>query len=150
MNILALTEADVKDGINYIYEQLLDQGWIPHKIIGIQMGGLTPALMLAKKFNMKTIDTIKMNNSYPLHYDLPILDRKILIVDDIADSGETLNNVMRTLLIMDKNDEYEFATAVLVHKSHTSAHSPEYAGQTTETNSWVQFPWEWNEETEEW
>ena len=146
MDIDELTTEDIKESVDYIYQQILNSGWKPTKIVGIQLGGLTPALMLAKKFGMKTIDTIMMNGSYAMHYNLPVLDRKILLIDDIADSGTTFINVLREMIMMDTNAEYDIRTAAIVHKTHTSKHTPDFIGRATQAHSWIQFPWEWHDE----
>ena len=134
MDIDELTTEDIKESVDYIYQQILNSGWKPTKIVGIQLGG------------MKTIDTIKMNGSYAIHYNLPVLDRKILLIDDIADSGTTFINVLREMIMMDTNAEYDIRTAAIVHKTHTSKHTPDFIGRATQAHSWIQFPWEWHDE----
>ena len=55
---------------------------------------------------------------------------QVLIVDDICDSGKTLQ-------------EYkEYTTAVLHHKPHTSCFTPTIYANLHEGDEWVIYPWE--------
>ena len=85
-------------------------------IYGIRRGGLIPAVLLSHKLNLPLIDFVS--------------DNRVLIVDDIADSGRTL------LQYKDSND-----IAVLFCRN-TSSFVPRYIGKTITHSDWLIFPWE--------
>ena len=85
-------------------------------IFGIPRGGLPIAVSLSHILNIPLI--VKIPNSK---------GKKILVVDDISDSGRSFN-------------KYKiYKTAALFVKSRTS-HIPDY--YVNKTNRWIVFPWE--------
>ncbi|MBA1433192.1 MAG: phosphoribosyltransferase, partial [Epsilonproteobacteria bacterium] len=63
--------------------------------------------------------------------------KRVLVVDDIADSGETLRFIMEYLA---KNfPNIEFKSATLFYKS-TSCYEPDF--WINEANAWIEFFWE--------
>lgn len=60
--------------------------------------------------------------------------QKVLVLDDIADSGETLNAVMNSLNTQYEN--IEFISATLFYKK-TSQYEPHF--WINEANSWIEF-----------
>jgi len=87
-------------------------------IYGIPRGGLIPAVMLSHKLGI------------PLVIKRGYETLTTLIVDDISDSGETL-------------EDYEgLNTAVLLHKPHTSRSVPTMYGSIHSSDAWIIYPWE--------
>ena len=86
-------------------------------IHGLKRGGLIPAVMISHTLGLKYVDT-------PQHYD------NCLIVDDICDSGVTL----------EKWNKY--ITAVLHYKPHTSCVVPTIHAFPHEGDEWIIYPWE--------
>ena len=112
-------------------------------ILGIAKGGLILATMLAYKLeinNLKTIQ-IKAYEENTLQKEVKIInscgyispETSVLIVDDISDTGHTLDFVIKHLGL--KN--YKIVT--LVYKP-SSKIIPDYYIHTTE--KWVNFFWE--------
>ena len=62
---------------------------------------------------------------------------RVLVVDDIADSGETLKIVMNDLT--SKNSKIEFKSATLFYKK-SSVYEPDF--WINEANDWIDFFWE--------
>jgi len=102
-----------------------EQRELPEAITGIPRGGLIPAILLAYKLD---IPYITLEQAQEL---LPGRRRRILLVDDIADSGYTL---------LDAN-YFGFITATLA-KRHTSKFNPDFIGCTISNDDWIIFPWE--------
>ena len=107
-----------------------------NSIIGISRGGLIPAVYLSHYLNLpmrvveySTRDGMVGETS---HAWLSTV-RNALVVDDIADSGRTLN------YIQDVNPF--LPTAVLIQKE-LSDHMATFHGKYESGVSWVQFPWE--------
>ena len=88
-------------------------------IHGLSRGGLIPAVMLSHKLNIPY-------TPYPELFP----KEHVLIVDDIADSGLTL----------DRWKNYE--TAVLHYKPHTSKTVPSIWATKHEGDEWVVYAWE--------
>ena len=88
-------------------------------IQGLSRGGLIPAVMLSHKLN---IPYTNHPEAFPKEY--------VLIVDDIADSGLTL----------DRWSSYQ--TAVLHYKPHTSETVPNIWATKHEGDEWIIYPWE--------
>ena len=88
-------------------------------IHGLSRGGLIPAVMLSHKLNI----------AYTPHPEL-FAPWQVLVVDDIADSGKTLQRYK------------EYQTAVLHYKPHTSSFVPDIWATKHEGDEWIIYPWE--------
>lgn len=139
----------------YAYEQFRDDtnkllklvyGFKPQTIIGIARGGLTLAHSMAEGLNIRDVQTLRteLYDDTEKRDSLSIFDNcivgnveKVLVVDDIADSGETLDAVMNHL--MKKHPRIKFKSAALFYKK-TSIYEPHY--WINEANEWIEFFWE--------
>ena len=119
MNRLELEWSDIEDLVDILAEGIADNLEGINYIHGLSRGGLIPAVMLSHKLNIPYT-----NHPTTVH------GKKVLIVDDIADSGETL----------DKWKNYQ--TAVLHYKPHTSKTTPTIWAVQHETGDWIVYPWE--------
>jgi hypothetical protein len=66
-----------------------------------------------------------------------IKDKKILVIDDVADTGKTLNVVINHLL---KSGAREIKSAVLQYKK-TSEFIPDFSGEILKRWVWIVYPW---------
>ena len=90
-------------------------------ILGIPRGGLVLATMLSYRLDL------------PLHIaGEPISDSKVLVVDDIADTGKTLERVLKTL---------PHSIVFTMHYHQQSTIEP-YAWLYEKKDKWVVYPWE--------
>jgi uncharacterized protein len=87
-------------------------------IVGIPRGGMIPAVMLSHKMNLK------------IPSRLSEVGLKTLWIDDIIETGETLNDM----------NVQQFNSCCLVNKLG-AAYAGVYA-EMVEPNTWVVFPWE--------
>ncbi|NPA65422.1 MAG: phosphoribosyltransferase [Epsilonproteobacteria bacterium] len=115
-------------------------------IIAIARGGLTFAQALAEALeirNLQTISTLLYDGTTKKEdfslYDTTNLQhsKKVLVVDDISDSGETLSKVMQHL--EKKHPSITFETITLFYK-RTSLFQPTY--YIHESTQWINFFWE--------
>ena len=115
-------------------------------IIGIARGGLTLAHFLATKLELRdlfTINSISYNemekNSDIKIFNIPDLSgyKKVLIVDDIVDSGETMDGVVN--ILKDKFPNLELKIASLFYKQ-SAIIKPDFT--IKEANLWIEFFWE--------
>tara|TARA_R110002012_G_scaffold37099_1_gene104300 strand:- start:2323 stop:2739 length:417 start_codon:yes stop_codon:yes gene_type:complete len=110
---------EIETLVNILYDNILESGKEFTHICGIPRGGLTPAIMLSHKMG---IPYHSLSERHPCN--------ETLFVDDICDSGETLQNL------------YEYYTAVLHYKPHTSKYEPRYYASKFTSNDWIVYPWE--------
>ena len=124
-----------------------DSGYEPEIVIAVARGGLLPAGHLANALGLKLADAINVEFSTDVHETLPdpvllapLLDResipgkRLLVVDDVADSGRTLALVLELLRGMGA----EARSAVLYAKS-ASIVAPDFVWKRTD--EWIVFPW---------
>ena len=122
-------------------------GYQPEIVIAIARGGLLPAGHLAYALGLKLADAINVEFYTDVHETLPdpvllepLLDaeairgRRLLVVDDVADSGRTLALVLDLLRGMGA----EARSAVLYAKP-TSVVDPDFVWRRTDR--WIVFPW---------
>ena len=101
-------------------------------IHGLPRGGLAIAVHLSHYLQLPfTLNVTQFTNEYP--------DGKLLVVDDIIDTGVTFERFLDIASLKKIN----FETAVLYYKSHSSYTPTLYL---RETNNWICFPWEMIEE----
>ncbi|MDB4549327.1 hypothetical protein N9Z86_00235 [bacterium] len=82
---------------------------------GIPRGGLIPAVLISHELDLPYVNVVGPNT---------------LVVDDIADTGITLENGPGVY------------TAVLHYKSHTSCFKPTLWSEIHEGDEWIIYPWE--------
>jgi len=97
----------------------------PQFITGVPRGGLIPAVLISHRFD---IPYIGLEAAKTLPGDLK---KKVLVIDDIADSGNTLAQIER----------HNFQTATLVRR-YSSTYTPSMVGQDVRDDHWLVFPWE--------
>ncbi len=123
-------------------------------IVTIARGGLIPSVIISHKLGIRDIliidiqrtlnDDINAFKISPLinvgHNFSKIKGKKILLVDDIIGSGETLKTA---IFFLEKYDPQKIETVCLVFNKNNYKEGnplPEYIGMTV--NLWVVFPWE--------
>ena len=118
----------------------------PEVIVGIARGGLTLAHSVAEGLNIRDVQSIRTElyddsdkrDSITIFGECAFKDKKrVLVVDDISDSGDTLKAVMEYLL--ENNSNVEFKTATLFYKK-TSIYEPNI--WINEADDWIDFFWE--------
>ncbi|WP_300364816.1 phosphoribosyltransferase family protein [Hydrogenimonas sp.] len=116
-------------------------------IVAIARGGMTMAHLLGEYWgirNVFVINSIGYNDTRKLEkvkiFNVPDLTtcRNVLIVDDIADSGETLKAVTETLT--SRYPGKTFKTATLFYKPDKSIVEPDYWLKSIE-DEWIDFFW---------
>lgn len=124
----------------------IKEDYDPDLIIGVARGGLIPAVRLSHLLNdclmriihVKYYKNVNETRDEPEIFwsDIGDLKGKILVVDDVADTGDTLKVV--TDHLGDKLDG-EMRICTVVYKP-SSKIKPDY--YVYETDGWVVFPWE--------
>lgn len=133
--------------IRELAQDVADSGYQPDIILSIARGGLLIGGALGYALGVKNTFTMSVefytgvNERLALPVVLPPVPNKIdltglkvLIADDVADTGATLK------LVREFCGEYvsEVRSAVLFEKSH-SVEKPDYSWR--HTDKWIEFPW---------
>jgi len=114
-------------------------------ILGIARGGLSIAQMLGEYYDLREVYSINtigyedtQKNDTVEVFNIPELkeSKKVLIVDDIVDSGDTLVEVLAVL--NEKYPNITFVTASLFYKK-TAKIAPNW--YVKEPESWIKFFW---------
>ncbi len=119
MNKRFITWNYIETAVDNIASQIKSSGLDIQYIFGMPRGGLIPAVMLSHKLNI------------PLFKFGMVLDSKVLIVDDICDSGHTLKNY----------EPYRCPTATIHYKT-TAEYEPSFWWRLAPQNEWIVYPWE--------
>ena len=146
---------------NQIYDSLLELAEAikkskhePDIIVGVSKGGWVPARIMSD-----LLENPKLANVATEHYvgvaetkheptltqpvSLPVKDKKVLVVDDVADTGGSLKLVNAHLK---EQGASEIRTATIYYKPW-SVILPDYYEK--ETSKWIIFPWEQKEAVKE-
>ena len=124
----------------------LKQNYTPDAIVAIARGGVTFGHFLASGLNINslfTINSIHYNNTKKLDTfqisNIPDLTnyKNILVVDDIIDSGETMEYILTILKTKYPNSSFKTATLfykpTAIIKADFTLHS---------ATKWIEFFWE--------
>ena len=151
--VIDLTEREILtwdlfgDATRQLAQTIADSGFEPDIVLAIARGGLTVAGALAYALAVKNCFAMNVEfyTSVDERLDVPVVlpptldvvdirGMRVLIADDVADTGKTLELVQREI------SEYvaEARTAVLYYKPR-SVIVPEYIWATT--SRWINFPW---------
>jgi len=137
---------DTEDACLKIYNLMCKNNYHPECIVGLLRGGVVPGRMFSDYYNILldffALD-VKLYSGTIINKDEPeiktfygdIKGKKILIVDDIWDSGKTMGAVLDYL------GNEDITTATLYWKK-TAKGRPNYYAETSERNEWIIFPWE--------
>ena len=139
-----------------ICAQMVADRWIPDVIVGITRGGAVPAVMISHFFKCKMIalDVSLRDSENGPETNCWIAEdaaagKKILIVDDINDTGSTINWIVddwTTSALKDIawGDTTRFAM-ICDNLGSKAAQSPTYCGFEVNKDikdEWIVFPWE--------
>jgi hypoxanthine phosphoribosyltransferase len=128
-------------------QTVADSGFVPDVVLGIARGGLIPAGSLAYALGCKNLFTISVEfyTGVDSRLDVPVMlppflnahdldEASVLVVDDVADTGRTLE------LVADfcAGHVREMRTAVLYEKPQ-SVITCDHAWKRT--SRWINFPW---------
>jgi len=145
INKLYFTNIQMRNALIQIEDKLVHSMFIPDVILGVNRGGLIPGVYLSHRIKRphEVLDVrLRDHTAKP---DLDVLyksvsqGKKILIIDDINDTGSTFQHIADNC-IFDSNIRY---TAVINNKPSTF--KVDYYGYEINKSiedRWVVFPWE--------
>lgn len=111
---------DIEFAVSRLAENIKLSGREFDAISGLPRGGLIPAVMLSHKLNLPYTDFSGDSDDFD----------KILLVDDICDSGHTLKM------------HHPFFTLVSLHYKAKAVIEPDFWYKLVDDEEWVVYPWE--------
>lgn len=128
-------------------QQVVDSGYEPDLVLSIARGGLGLGMGLGYALDVKNLSAVNVEfyTGVDQRLDVPIMlpptpqavdlaGLKILVADDVADSGKTLEIVQAFCA----DHVAEARTAVIYEKPWTGVHA-DYVWRRTDR--WINFPW---------
>ena len=151
-----LTWQGFGDACRQIAEQIADSGWMPDLIVAIARGGMLPAGAISYALGVKANGAINVEfytgvgktilepEILEPYMDISSLEgKRVLIVDDVADSGKTLKLIMNLIakegLSMGSGTAKVDARSATIYLKPTSVIKPDYVFK--QTDKWINFPW---------
>jgi len=140
---------EMRRDVNTLCRNITLDKFDPEVIVGLSRGGLTPGVMISH-WMQKPFKPIKTSlRDFPEWEDyLPkATDERVLIVDDICDSGETFSKIADYIKACGVNEvDVRFAS---LWWNNECGFEPHYYIQECAKDSgniWIHFPWEhwWN------
>ena len=133
--------------------QVITSGYQPEVVVAIGRGGLVPARLVCDYLDIMALTSIKIEHylsgssrqeqaviRYPLCSD--IMNQRILLIDDVNDSGDTLKIAIEHLQSFQPR---EIRTAVVHQKSVSDFAVDYYAGKIVKWR-WLIYPWAMHED----
>jgi len=133
--------------------KIRDSGYCPDIVIAIGRGGYVPARVVCDYMLHENLTSIKIEHwgiaaekkekatvVFPL--SIGISDLKVLIIDDVTDTGETLKAAVDYI---DSLGPAEIRTGILHHKD-CSFSEPDFYVKYVEKWRWIIYPWALHEE----
>ena len=135
------------DATRALAQDVADSGFRPDVVLAIARGGLTVAGAIAYALGVKNCFAMNVELYTGVEQRLqvpvvlpPTLDLmdlaglRVLVADDVADTGTTLELVQRVI-----GEHVADARTVVLYQKPNSIITPDYAWRSTER--WIDFPW---------
>ena len=127
--------------------QIADSGFEPEVLIAVARGGMLPGGGLSYALGVKLTDAINVEFYTDVNETLPdpvllapmldtdsIKGKRVLVVDDVVDSGRTLALVLDLLTNVGAQPR-----SAVVYAKPTTVVEPDYVW--ARTDKWIVFPW---------
>jgi xanthine phosphoribosyltransferase len=156
---ITLTWQAVDEYIQKIEEQIRATGFTPDYIVGIVRGGAIPAVLLSHRLNVpvvmvhwttrdKGIDH-RESNAW-LSEDINFNNKKVLVVDDIVDTGKTIEELfedwsVRKEVGAEPTLALDNIRVCAIIYNEVQLMPVDYFGRAINRNEdtrWCEFPWE--------
>ena len=154
--IIDYSYSDFCDGIEHITKSIKSSGWYPDYIVGIVRGGAVPAVYLSHRLGVPVVmvlwntrdSTIFGNESNCWIPEDLHNGKKILVIDDIVDGGDTIRELLKdwhdsTAGLGDLPVENLRVAAMYYNMSQDIA--VDFYHRTIDRNKdsrWIIYPWE--------
>jgi hypoxanthine phosphoribosyltransferase len=128
-------------------QQVADDGFEPDLILAVARGGLGLAMGLGYALDVKNLSAVNVEyyTGVDTRLEVPIMlpptpaavdlaGLKVLVVDDVADTGRTLEHVRAFCA-----DHVADARIAVIYEKARSVVRPDYVWRRTDR--WIDFPW---------
>lgn len=116
-----LSWQDIDEAVERLSSNIINSKKKVTGVTGLPRGGLIPAVMLSHKLNIPFIsEDEESDRGY------------LLIVDDICDSGTTL----------EQYKEYKYVLTATIHHKLSASVEPDFWWKLAPNNEWIVYPWE--------
>lgn len=142
--------SDVVHWCKELAKLIKSSGYKPDIIVAIARGGYTPARLLCDLLNIHDLVSIQVLHwgraaeitarahvKYPLNIDLS--EKKVLIVDDICDTGESI--IVAKEYITETCKPKDLKIAVMQWISPVAKIKPDFYIEDVREWIWYQYPW---------
>ena len=133
--------------VRELAQQVVDDGYAPDLVLSVARGGLGLGMGLGYALDVKNLSTVNVEfyTGVDQRLEMPIMlpptpdvvdlaGLRVLIADDVADTGKTLE-VVRDFCA----DHVAEARVAVIYEKPRSVFRPEYVWRRTE--AWIDFPW---------
>jgi hypoxanthine phosphoribosyltransferase len=130
--------------------KIRDSGWLPDVVVAIARGGYAPARLVCDYLGVTDLLSIQVVHwpstaqvserayiKYPLTVDLS--GRKVLVIDDIVDTGDSIQ--LAKEYIERNNKNVDVRTAALQWISTVAKFKPDYWAVEVRDWTWFIYPW---------
>lgn len=151
-----VTWEEIVDWSMHLAEIIRNDGYIPDIVVAVARGGFVPARLICDFLGVENLLSIqsqhwteaaKMEEKAILRfpYKVNAEELKVLVVDDIVDTGETLK--LARDYIRDNWNPRDVRTAALQWISPVAKFKPDYYYIEVKEWTWFQYPWTRLEDT---
>ena len=150
-----VTWDEISGWTRQVANKIRASGFLPTVIIGLTRGGWIPARLLCDHLKVKKLYAVKTEHwgvtanpdgkaLLTQELNISIENDRVLVVDDITDTGESLVLAMAHLSIMHPK---ELRSATLLHITHSKVEPHFYTVKVPKERwTWFIFPWNLNED----
>ena len=146
---LSLTWDDIYEQCKTVSVKIKTGTFFPDILISVGRGGMIPARILSDLlgvknvmlYNIRMYTGVNTVGNVVQSFSGNIYKQNILLVDDIIDTGKTIDCAMGNLL---EQQPKSIRVASLLCKKHI-VRKPSYYADDCDNDVWIIYPWEKNE-----
>jgi hypoxanthine phosphoribosyltransferase len=141
----------IDDYVNRVSFEMYKDNFRPDYIVGLSRGGLIPAVLMSHRLDipMKALKVSLRDHTDDNDHNWTMAEdaqagAKILVLDDINDTGATLNWIVNDWKLSQTQDNVKFAV-LFDNLSSGFCREIDYCAleiNKAENNEWIVFPWE--------
>ncbi len=130
-------------------EAVASSGYEPEVVVAVLRGGAVPALIISDYLGVEDFYAVRVKHwgiaarkyAEPVVIQAPprsaVEGRKVLVVDEVVDTGLTLMKVIKEL----EKDKPACIRSAVLHVKPSSKLIPDYYAEKLSTWKWIFYPW---------
>lgn len=146
-----VTWDDIVRWVKDVAQKVRESGYKPEVIVALARGGWIPGRLMCDHLLVKDLYSLKTEHwgitatrdgRAKVVHDVPVSlkNKKVLIMDDITDTGQSLNLAFE---YVKRHNPAEVKTAAMLHITH-SKFVPDYYSEEVPADDWTWFIFPWN------